>query len=218
MPIEGGEIEGVNEGGIAIYKGIPFAAPPVGDLRWKPPQPVHPWPGVRHAIGFAPVCPQSQALSTIFGVPPFPMSEDCLYLNVWSPAKSPNEKLPVMVWIYGGAFSIGSTSFPVYDGEALAKRGVIVVSIAYRVGAMGFLAHKELSAESPTHGSGTYGLMDQIAALKWVQANIAAFGGDPHRVTIFGKSAGAHFGEHACASARARRACFRPRSRKAAPP
>lgn len=188
VKVEGGLVEGTVEDGLNVYKGIPFAAPPVGDLRWKAPQAVVPWEGVLKADHFAPACPQMQFV--IPGMPAAETSEDCLYLNIWAPQTSPGEKLPVMVWIYGGGFAMGSTSMPSYSGEQLAKNGVIMVSIAYRVGPLGFLAHPELSAESENHVSGNYGLLDQIAGLKWVQRNIEVFGGDPDRVTIFGESAG----------------------------
>jgi para-nitrobenzyl esterase len=183
VKVEGGIIQGTIENGLVVYKGIPFAAPPVGDLRWKAPQPPEKWDSIMHVDEFAPAPYQG-------GNPPSGKSEDCLYLNVWTPAKSLKEKLPVLVWIYGGGFSFGSTAEPVYNGEKLAKKGVVFVSIAYRVGQLGFLAHPELSAENSNHVSGNYGLLDQIAGLKWVQKNIAAFGGDPDKVTIFGESAG----------------------------
>ncbi len=186
--VEGGWVEGTAVNGLMVYRGIPFAAPPVGDLRWRPPQPVKSWDGVLKADGYAPACPQVQ-----FSIPLFSTgqtSEDCLYLNVWTPARSQQESLPVMVWIYGGGFAMGSTSVPFYNGRELAGRGVIVVSIAYRVGPLGFLTHPELTAESERKVSGNYGLLDQIAGLQWVQRNIKAFGGDPHCVTIFGESAG----------------------------
>jgi len=179
---------------VRAFKMIPFAAPPIGDLRWKPPQPVVPWQGVRRADYFSPSCMQYAP-----AVIPISLwyereqaaSEDCLYLNIWTPAKSPDDKLPVMVWIHGGANVIGSASVPTYDGAALAKKGVIVVTTNYRLGVFGFLAHPDLTKESGTNNaSGNYGLMDQIAALKWVQKNIAAFGGDPNAVTLFGQSAG----------------------------
>jgi len=188
VKVDGGLVEGTVEDGIAVYKGIPFAAPPVGDLRWRPPQPVKSWDGFLKADKYAPACPQMQL--NIPGFPKVETSEDCLYLNVWTPAKSSAENLPVMVWIYGGAFVMGSTSMPVYSGEQLAKMGVIIVSIAYRVGPLGFLTHPELTAESERKVSGNYGLLDQIAGLKWVQQNIKAFGGNPNCVTIFGESAG----------------------------
>jgi len=187
---EGGLVQGKAEGDLTIFKGIPFAAPPVGDLRWKAPQPVQPWSGVKETKEYAPACMQNSAANPRIGLPAIKVSEDCLYLNIWTPAKSAGEKLPVMVWIYGGGFSAGSTSYALYDGMNLANKGVIVVSIAYRVGPFGFLAHPGLTAESPHHVSGNYGLEDQIAGLKWVKDNIAAFGGDPNKVTIFGESAG----------------------------
>jgi para-nitrobenzyl esterase len=163
----------------------------VGSLRWREPQPVRRPAGVVSARRFAPVCPQDPAFARVFNAEPQPQSEDCLYLNVWTPAKSPRERLPVMVWIYGGGFQSGAGSLPAYDGAALAHKGVILVTLNYRLGALGFLAHPALTAESPHHASGNYGLLDQIAALKWVRANIAAFGGDPGQVTVFGESAGA---------------------------
>ena len=177
--LDGGMAEGVVEDGLTVFRGLPFAAPPVGDLRWRPPAPASKWSGLRKADSFAKPCKGAGPSS----------SEDCLYLNVWSPAK-PGERLPVMVWIYGGGFVTGSTADPAYSGEQLAKKGVVFVSVAYRVGVMGFLAHPALSAESPRRVSGNYGLLDQIAALKWVQRNIAALGGDPKKVTVFGESAG----------------------------
>ena len=166
-----------------VYRGIPYAAPPLGPRRWMPPQPVTPWTAPRRADAFGPVCPQPGYSGA--------MSEDCLFLNVWTPAKSVGERLPVMVWIHGGAFTYGSGSDEIYDGAALADKGVVVVTFNYRLGVLGFLAHPSLSAESPHQVSGNYGLLDQVAALSWVQRNIAQFGGDPHRVTIFGQSAGA---------------------------
>lgn len=193
VQVEGGTIQGTVTEDLTIYKGIPFAAPPVGDLRWKAPQPVEAWEGVKQTTEYAPAPMQG-------GNPPSGKSEDCLYLNVWTPAKSADEKLPVMVWIYGGGFSFGSTSAPVHDGENLARKGVILVSIAYRVGQIGFLAHPELSAESPNGVSGNYGLLDQIAGLQWVQNNIEAFGGNPDNVTIFGESAGGISVSMLCAS------------------
>lgn len=183
IEIENGQIQGTLENGLALYKGIPFAAPPVGDLRWRPPQPVESWNGVLDADQFVPACMQN-------GNPPSGTSEDCLYLNIWSPARSADEEIPVLVWIYGGGFNAGATSHPNTNGEMLAEKGVVLVSIAYRVGRLGFLAHPELSAESPQQVSGNYGLLDMIAALEWIQENISAFGGDPDKVTIFGESAG----------------------------
>ncbi len=183
--VTGGEVQGVVAEGISIFKGIPFAAPPVGDLRWKASAPVDSWTGVKKADAFGPAC--MQAARSMGNTAP--VSEDCLYLNVWTPAKNPNEKIPVIVWIYGGGFSGGSTSTPMYDGTGFAKKGVVLVSVAYRVGPFGFLAHPELSRESGK-GSGAYGLADMISGLKWVKENIARFGGDPSNVTIFGHSAG----------------------------
>ena len=186
--IDGGWVQGIEEHGVTVYKGVPFAAPPVGDLKWRAPQAIIPWDGVLKAVTFAPACPQKKI--AIPGFSPTEMSEDCLYLNVWTPAKSPDDKLPVMVWLYGGGFTIGATSTAMYNGENLARKGVIVVSVSYRIGPLGFLAHPALTAESPNQTSGNYGLLDQIAGLKWVQHNIQAFGGDPNCVTIFGESAG----------------------------
>jgi para-nitrobenzyl esterase len=188
VEVTGGRVSGVVTIGIAAFKGIPFAAPPVGLLRWKAPQPVGKWTGVKAATTFAPSCVQDVSLMKLFGAPEA-ISEDCLYLNVWTPAQSASERLPVMVWIYGGAFTGGMTSIPAYDGAPLAEKGVVLVSVSYRLGAFGFLAHPELSKESGK-GSGNFGLQDQIAGLRWVKDNIAKFGGDPNRVTIFGESAG----------------------------
>ena len=185
VKVTGGEVQGVVTEGISVFKGIPFAAPPVGDLRWKAPAPLKPWTGAKKADTFGPACMQASGAMGNTA----PVSEDCLYLNVWTPAKKPGEKIPVIVWIYGGGFSGGSTSTPMYDGAGFAKKGVILVSVAYRVGPFGFLAHPELSRESG-RGSGVYGLEDMIAGLKWVKMNIARFGGDPAKVTIFGHSAG----------------------------
>ena len=187
----GGWVQGVVKNGISIYKGVPFAAPPVGPLRWRAPQRTKPWMGVRNADRFAPACAQIWHSSASFGVPEVPTSEDCLYLNIWTPARSAAARLPVMVWIHGGGFSTGATALPVYDGANLAKKGVVLVSIAYRVGPFGFLAHPTLTKESGG-SSGNYGLLDQLAGLQWVQRNIRAFGGDPHRVTIFGESSGGY--------------------------
>ncbi len=174
-----------------VYRGIPFAAPPVGDLRWKPPQSAASWQGIRQATEFGNACSQPAFPSNgLYGTAPPPISEDCLYLNVWTPAKSADDRLPVMVWIHGGGFVHGTGSAIGYEGENLARKGAVVVTINYRLGILGFLALPELDAESPQHVSGNYALMDQIAALQWVQKNIAAFGGDPNRVTIFGESAG----------------------------
>ena len=186
--VTGGKVSGVVANGLSVFKGIPFAAPPVGERRWKAPQPLAPWTGVRDGSKFGPACVQDPMFPRVFAAPP-EVSEDCLYLNVWTPAKSAGDNLPVMVWIYGGGFVGGQTSVPIYDGAKLAEKGVIVVSVAYRLGAFGFLAHPELSRESGK-GSGNFGLQDQIAGLQWVKANIAKFGGDSARVTIFGESAG----------------------------
>ncbi|MGO9588928.1 MAG: carboxylesterase/lipase family protein [Candidatus Acidiferrales bacterium] len=186
---QAGLVQGTMQDGITVYKGIPFGAPPVGDLRWQAPQPPAPWKGVKETNKFAPACMQTPIVMPALGLESVPVSEDCLYLNVWTPAKSPKDKLAVMVWIYGGGFTIGGTSLSQYDGMNLAKKGVVYVSIAYRLGLFGFFADPELSAEQGGH-SGNYGLLDQIAGLEWVQRNIARFGGDPHRVTIFGESAG----------------------------
>jgi para-nitrobenzyl esterase len=186
--VTGGKLAGVLADGIVAYKGIGFAAPPIGALRWKPPQPVVAWQGTRKADTYGPSCVQDPTFARLFGAPPA-IDEDCLYLNVWTPATSAADKLPVMVWIYGGGFVGGMTSVPAYDGAHFAHRGVVLVSVAYRLGAFGFLAHPELSRESG-NGSGNYGIEDQIAGLRWVKTNIAKFGGDPSRVTIFGESAG----------------------------
>ena len=183
VKVQQGSLQGVIENDIRVFKGIPFAKPPIGDLRWRAPQPLDNWDGVKKALEFAPSPLQA-------GNPPSGLSEDCLYLNIWTPAKTADAKLPVLVWIYGGGFSFGSSSDPLFDGHKLAEKGVLVVTIAYRVGQLGFLAHPELSRESAVHVSGNYGLLDQIAALEWVQQNIEAFGGDPKKVTIVGESAG----------------------------
>jgi para-nitrobenzyl esterase len=190
--VEQGQLRGKAEGALSVYRGVPFAAAPTGNLRWRAPQSAMPWTGIRTATEFAPQCMQ--------GAGGAGMSEDCLFLNVWTPAKSARERVPVMVWIYGGGFSGGSTASPNTSGEVLAGKGVVVVSIAYRVGPLGFLAHPELSAESAQKASGNYGLLDMVAALQWIRRNIAAFGGDPSRVTIFGESAGAIAVSQLCAS------------------
>jgi para-nitrobenzyl esterase len=191
--VESGQVQGVVDDGVVSYKGIPFAAPPVGDLRWRPPQPPARWTGVRQATEFGADCMQGR-----FGPPPAPgapparaPSEDCLYLNVWRPASAASgAKLPVMVWIYGGGFVGGSSAMPLTSGTQFAKQGAILVAANYRVGRFGFFAFPALSRERPDEPKGNYAYMDQIAALKWVQKNIAAFGGDPNNVTIFGFSAG----------------------------
>lgn len=174
---------------IRIFKGIPFAAPPVGPLRWKAPQPAPSWTGDRKAIEFGPRCMQGRVFDDMVFRDKGP-GEDCLYLNVWTPAASANAKLPVMVWIYGGGFAAGAASEPRQDGENLAKKGVVVVSFNYRLGAFGFFSHPDLAKESGHDASGNYGLLDQVAALDWVHKNIGAFNGDPGNVTIFGESAG----------------------------
>ena len=177
--------------GIRVYKGIPYAAPPVGVLRWREPQPAASWSGVKVFDQYGAACPQAPyPAGSIYFNKPEKLSEDCLCLNVWTGAKKANEKRPVMVWIHGGALTRGSGANPVYDGAALAAKGVVLVTINYRLGPLGYFAHPALSAESKHSASGNYGVLDQIAALKWVQRNIAAFGGDPDRVTIFGESAG----------------------------
>jgi len=196
LQITGGLISGVRSAtsSVVAFKGVPFAAPPVGELRWKAPQPVRPWAGVKRCDAFGPSPMQAKPVpfmvyTSEFLIPDKPISEDCLYLNVWTKARQ-GAKKPVFVWIYGGGFSSGGTAVPIYDGEAMAKNGIIFVSVNYRVGIFGFLAHPELTKESPDHASGNYGLLDQIAALKWIKKNIAAFGGDPGNVTIGGQSAG----------------------------
>ncbi|HKN77025.1 MAG TPA: carboxylesterase/lipase family protein [Candidatus Acidoferrum sp.] len=188
---EAGNVEGSTsaDGKVQIFKGIPYAAPPVGALRWKEPQPVPSWQGVRKATEFGAQCMQGRVFDDMVFRDAGP-SEDCLYLNVWTPKASLGTKLPVMVWIYGGGFQAGATSEPRQDGERLAHKGVVVVSMNYRLGIFGFFSHPELTKESPNHASGNYGLQDQAAALQWVRKNIAAFGGDPGNVTIFGESAG----------------------------
>jgi len=189
VKIANGTLEGVNESGIKTFKGVPFAAPPVGDLRWKEPQPVKDWTGVRKADKFGPRAMQLP----VFGDMNFRsdgMSEDCLYLNVWTPAKTGNEKLPVLVYFYGGGFMAGDGSELRYDGESMARKGIVSITVNYRLGIFGFLSHPELTKESSHHASGNYGLLDQSAAVQWVQKNIAAFGGDPKKITIAGESAG----------------------------
>ncbi|MEO6916897.1 MAG: carboxylesterase family protein [Chitinophagaceae bacterium] len=184
-----GILEGTTTDGIRSFKGIPFGAPPVGALRWKEPQPVNNWNNVRKADKFGPRAMQRPLFSDM-NFRSDGMSEDCLYLNVWTPARSARERLPVMVYFYGGGFVAGDGSEYRYDGEALAKKGIVTLTVNYRLTVFGFLAHPELTEESSHHASGNYGLLDQYAALAWVQKNIAAFGGDPKRVTIAGESAG----------------------------
>jgi para-nitrobenzyl esterase len=191
--LDSGQVSGVpgSSPEIVVYKGIPFAAPPVGNLRWRAPQAPSHWQGVRNATEFGSICMQVVGgRGPVGGAGPKP-SEDCLYLNVWTAAKSAGEKRPVLVWLHPGGFASGSGSAPGFDGENLAKKGLVAVTINYRLGIFGFFSHPELTQESDRHASGNYGLMDQVAALEWVQKNIAAFGGDPRRVTIDGDSAGA---------------------------
>lgn len=189
--IADGVLEGVvsADGKVRTFKGIPYAAAPVGALRWRPPQPVTSWTGVRPAIDYGPRAMQGRIFSDMVFHDAGP-SEDCLYLNVWLPEDQPHEKLPVMVWIHGGGFVAGASSEPRQDGGNLCKKGVVVVSMNYRMGVFGFFAHPELTQESPQHASGNYGILDIIAALQWVNKNISVFGGDPDNVTIFGESAG----------------------------
>ena len=200
VKVENGILEGLPAADprITSFKGIPFAAPPVGENRWKAPQPAENWEGVRKAYHFGPISMQeipgedpNAFYSKEWHVDPeIPMSEDCLYLNVWTPAKSADEKLPVMIWIYGGAFSSGYTAEMEFDGERIARRGVILVSVAYRVNVFAWMAHPELTASNPGGPIGNFGFLDQMAAFKWVKKNIAAFGGNPDNVTVFGQSAG----------------------------
>jgi len=184
LHLNSGPVSGKTQGSVRMFLGIPYAAPPVASLRWKPPQEVASWTEVKRSTQFGPSCPQPDQRSD------GRYSEDCLYLNVWTPAKGPGEKLPVMVWIHGGGFNFGSSSQAEYDSRNLAGKGVVVVTLNYRLGPLGFLVHPQLSRESPEGTSGNYSILDQIAALKWVQRNIAAFGGNPDRVTVFGQSAG----------------------------
>jgi para-nitrobenzyl esterase len=186
---EQGVLEGIEAVGVTVFRGISFAAPPVGNLRWRAPQPAASWRGVRKAGTFSPVCMQRGTYPE--DAPAERSSEDCLYLNVWAPRGARSRKLPVMVWIHGGSLRNGSASTPLYAGDRFARHDVIVVTANYRLGVFGFLAHPELTRESATRSSGNYGLQDQIAALSWVKRNIAAFGGDPARVTVFGQSSGA---------------------------
>jgi para-nitrobenzyl esterase len=194
IQVDGGQITGTPGWGWGVreYLGIPFASPPIGNLRWRPPQPVVSWHGVRAADRFAPSCMQSQysANSGSWNRGLINTSEDCLYLNVWTPAASAGERLPVMVWIYGGGGTHGSSAEPIYDGNAMAKKGVVVVSMNYRVNVFGWFAHPDLTRESEHHSSGNYGSLDQLAAIKWVKNNIAHFGGDADKVTIWGESGG----------------------------
>lgn len=184
-----GKLEGTNESGVIVFRGVPFAAPPVGNFRWREPQPLKNWTGIRTSDKFG-----AQAMQlNVFGDMNFRSngtSEDCLYLNIWTPAKISTERLPVLVYFYGGGFIAGDGSEPRYDGERMARHGVIAITVNYRLGVFGFFSYPELTKESPHHASGNYGLLDQAAALKWVQQNIAAFGGDPKKITIAGESAG----------------------------
>ncbi|MBX3421310.1 MAG: carboxylesterase family protein [Pirellulaceae bacterium] len=196
VQLDSGTIRGLVIGAdqdVQAYKGIPYARPPVGQLRWRAPQPPESWTGVRDCFQYGSACPQ-RIPPMMSAIPQMAIGaeqdEDCLYLNVWTPAERSAEKLPVMVWIHGGGYTMGAASQPLYDGEALARKGAVLVSMNYRLGAFGFMAHSALSQESPLGVSGNYGILDQIEALRWVQRNIAAFGGDPQRVMIFGESAG----------------------------
>jgi para-nitrobenzyl esterase len=196
VKVTGGLVSGApgRDASITAFKGVPFAAPPTGERRWQAPAPVVPWSGVKAATAFGPSCIQSIVQErkpwTYEFMAHNEIGEDCLHLNVWTGAASAAERRPVFVYIYGGGFNEGSTAVPVYDGEGLAKKGLVVVTANYRVGVLGFFVHPELTKESPNHASGNYGLLDQVAALRWVRDNIAAFGGDPTRVTIAGQSAG----------------------------
>ena len=207
--IDSGLIAGI-DGDIRVFKGIPFAAPPAGGHRWRPPQPVVPWRGVRAADRFGPAYPQvpphkdTLLHEASFAGPEPVFDEDCLNLNVWSPARSASERLPVMVWVHGGGFRLGWGHQSVYEGEALARKGVVVVTVNYRLGLFGFFAHPALTRESGRDASGNYALMDIIAALEWVQRNIAPFGGDPGNVTLFGESAGSALVNLLMASPRAK--------------
>lgn len=199
-----GQLRGTSDGAISVFKGIPYAQPPVGDLRWRAPQPLPRWSGERAASAFGAACmqPQGGPATTVYNNAPMPVSEDCLTLNIWRPANA--RRAPVLFWIHGGALTTGSSREALYDGRRFAERGIIVVSINYRLGVLGWLAHPELSAESPQGVSGNYGLQDQIAALQWVRRNIAAFGGDPRNVTIAGESAGGLSGLYLLSSPAAR--------------
>ena len=198
-----GRVAGAWEDGLRVFRGIPYAAPPVGERRWRPPAPPAKWAGIRDARAFGPDCVQpSYPAASVYFEPPRPMREDCLALNIWAPERA--EGAPVIVWIHGGALQYGSSAGPMYDGAEFAKRGIIFVSINYRLGVLGWLAHPALSAESPGGVSGNYGLLDQIAALTWVRRNIGAFGGDPANVTVMGESAGALSITYLLASSRAK--------------
>ena len=190
MRLENGAVQGAVTGDVVAFKGLPYAAPPTGERRWRPPVPVQDWEGVRDATTYGALCIQPPANGDP-GVGPLPMSEDCLTLNVWAPVER-SGPLPVMVWIHGGGYNNGSGTAALYDGSALARRGVVVVTINYRLGRLGFFDHPALAADRPAdEPAGNYGVMDQVAALEWVRDNIAALGGDPGNVTVFGESAGA---------------------------
>ena len=203
VQIESGALRGLYAGSTAVFKGIPYAQPPVGKLRWQEPQPVEAWKGIRDASHAGSACvqdpagltpflaPMAKAYGSTYSALPVRSSEDCLYLNVWTPGWPPQHGLPVMVWLHGGSNVVGSGAQSTYDGASLVSHGVILVTINYRLGVLGFFSHPELTAESSHHSSGKYGLLDQLAALGWVQRNIAQFGGDPNNVTLFGESAGA---------------------------
>jgi para-nitrobenzyl esterase len=186
-----GRVSGITSGEsgmeVSIFRGIPFAAPPLGDLRWKPPQPAEPWEGIRECNQFSAISPQIEMPGMVSG---FPISEDCLYLNVLTPARQPDEKLPVMVWMHGGAYNMGCGNDKIWNNTRLPQYGVVVVTLNHRLGPIGLLAHPALSKESPEHASSNYLFLDLIASLEWIQRNIAAFGGDPDNVTIFGESGG----------------------------
>jgi para-nitrobenzyl esterase len=200
---ESGSLRGTSVESAVAFMGIPYARPPVGELRWEAPQPAMPWTGVRDATRPGPACtqvpaglgvflgPMARAYGSSYTEPPVQSSEDCLFLNVWTPEWPPKHGLPVMVWLHGGNNEVGSGAQSMYNGVSLTARGVVLVTTNYRLGALGFFSHPELSAKSPHHSSGNYGLLDQIAALRWVHDNIAHFGGDPQNVTLFGESAGA---------------------------
>ena len=197
VKVDSGQLQGTVQEGVRVFKGVPFAAPPVGPLRWREPQPVAKWEGVRKADKYGNACMQNNAkqrfpVNSAVDLPDSPgMSEDCLYLNVWTNANNASAKMPVMFWIYGGAYTEGAGHMPAQDGVTLAKKGAVVVTFNYRLGPFGFYSHPELDAESGHNASGNQAMLDTIAALKWVQANIANFGGDPKNVTVFGESAGA---------------------------
>lgn len=208
---ENGIVEGLPAGNqaVSVFKGIPFAKPPVGPLRWRAPQPAENWEGVLKAYKFAPIAMQPRFVSEgggtslaaqEFYVVEFPQSEDCLYLNVWTPAKSAEEKLPVAVYVHGGGYETGYSYLNAYDGEGFAKRGIVMVTVSYRLNLFGFLAHPDLAAEDEHHSTGNYGTMDLIAAVEWVKRNIAAFGGDPDNMTLFGQSAGGGCVQNLCAT------------------